>query len=295
MSDFHTTLVVMAAGMGSRFGGLKQLEPVGTNGEVLLDYSVYDAAKAGFNKVVFVIKKEIEKDFRELVGKRIEQKIDVDYAFQELDKLPAGFTVPADRKKPWGTGHAILCCKDLVDQPFAAVNADDFYGPSAYQQINHYLAQQNGDYCMVGFRLKNTLTDNGTVSRGICKADSNGHLLDIQEITDIAADCAYLDADKNKVVLPADTIVSMNMWGFTPDLFGYLEEGFHAFLTEKIEQPKAEFFLPFQIDELIKDGRKQVKVLVAEDKWYGMTYREDKPVLKDAIAAMTEKGLYQGI
>ena len=295
MSDFHTTLVVMAAGMGSRFGGLKQLEPVGTNGEVLLDYSVYDAAKAGFNKVVFVIKKEIEKDFRELVGKRIEQKIDVDYAFQELDKLPACFTVPADRKKPWGTGHAILCCKDLVDQPFAAVNADDFYGPSAYQQINHYLAQQNGDYCMVGFRLKNTLTDNGTVSRGICKADSNGHLLDIQEITDIAADCAYLDADKNKVVLPADTIVSMNMWGFTPDLFGYLEEGFHAFLTEKIEQPKAEFFLPFQIDELIKDGRKQVKVLVAEDKWYGMTYREDKPVLKDAIAAMTEKGLYQGI
>lgn len=295
MSDFHTTLVVMAAGMGSRFGGLKQLEPVGTNGEVLLDYSVYDAAKAGFNKVVFVIKKEIEKDFRELVGKRIEQNIDVDYAFQELDKLPAGFTVPADRKKPWGTGHAILCCKDLVDQPFAAVNADDFYGPSAYQQINHYLAQQTGDYCMVGFRLKNTLTDNGTVSRGVCKADSNGHLLDIQEITDIAADCAYLDADKNKVVLPADTIVSMNMWGFTPDLFGYLEEGFHAFLTEKIEQPKAEFFLPFQIDELIKDGRKQVKVLVAEDKWYGMTYREDKPVLKAAIAAMTEKGLYQGI
>ena len=295
MSDFHTTLVVMAAGMGSRFGGLKQLEPVGTNGEVLLDYSVYDAAKAGFNKVVFVIKKEIEKDFRELVGKRIEQKIDVDYAFQELDKLPAGFTVPADRKKPWGTGHAILCCKDLVDQPFAAVNADDFYGPSAYQQINHYLAQQTGDYCMVGFRLKNTLTDNGTVSRGVCKADSNGHLLDIQEITDIAADCAYLDADKNKVVLPADTIVSMNMWGFTPDLFGYLEEGFHAFLTEKIEQPKAEFFLPFQIDELIKDSRKQVKVLVAEDKWYGMTYREDKPVLKAAIAAMTEKGLYQGI
>lgn len=295
MSDFHTTLVVMAAGMGSRFGGLKQLEPVGTNGEVLLDYSVYDAVKAGFNKVVFVIKKEIEKDFRELVGKRIEQKIDVDYAFQELDKLPAGFTVPADRKKPWGTGHAILCCKDLVDQPFAAVNADDFYGPSAYQQINHYLAQQTGDYCMVGFRLKNTLTDNGTVSRGVCKADSNGHLLDIQEITDIAADCAYLDADKNKVVLPADTIVSMNMWGFTPDLFGYLEEGFHAFLTEKIEQPKAEFFLPFQIDELIKDGRKQVKVLVAEDKWYGMTYREDKPVLKAAIAAMTEKGLYQGI
>ena len=284
-----TTLVFLAAGFGSRFGGgVKQIEPVGPNGEVLMDYAVHDALRAGFDRVVFIIRRDIEAEFRSGVGRRVEAKCDVDYVFQELSDLPASFSMPEGRKKPWGTGHAILCCKDLVDQPFAAVNADDFYGPSAYQQINHYLAQQTGDYCMVGFRLKNTLTDNGTVSRGVCKADSNGHLLDIQEITDIAA-------DKNKVVLPADTIVSMNMWGFTPDLFGYLEEGFHSFLTEKIEQPKAEFFLPFQIDELIKDGRKQVKVLVAEDKWYGMTYREDKPVLKAAIAAMTEKGLYQGI
>ncbi len=294
MSNFNTTLVVMAAGMGSRFGGLKQLEPVGNNGEVLLDYSVYDAQKAGFNKVVFVIKHEIEKDFRELVGKRIEKKIDVQYAFQELDKLPSGFVVPADRQKPWGTGHAVLCCKDLVDQPFAAINADDFYGASAYTQINNYLAKQSGNYCMVGFRLKNTLTDNGTVSRGVCETDTNGHLTNITEITNII-DCTYEDENNKKIPLDPNTVVSMNMWGFTTDLFGYLEEGFNKFLTEKITVPKSEFFLPFQIDELIKQGKKQVEVLVAEDKWYGMTYKEDKPVLKAAIDDMTAKGLYDGI
>lgn len=294
MSDFNTTLVVMAAGMGSRFGGLKQLEPVGKNGEVLLDYSVYDAAKAGFNKVVFVIKHQIEKDFRELVGKRIEKKIDVDYAFQELDKLPSGFSVPADREKPWGTGHAVLCCKDLVKQPFAAINADDFYGPSAYRQINDFHAKRTGEYCMVGFRLKNTLTENGTVARGICETDENGHLSNITEITNIM-DCSYEDETGKKILLPPNTVVSMNMWGFTPDLFGYLEEGFENFLKEKINVPKSEYFLPFQIDELIKKGEKQVKVLVAEDKWYGMTYKEDKPVLKAAIDNMTEKGLYKNI
>ena len=294
MSDFNTTLVVMAAGMGSRFGGLKQLEPIGSNGEVLLDYSVYDAQKAGFNKVVFVIKHAIEKDFREMVGKRIEKKIDVDYAFQELDKLPTGFTVPADREKPWGTGHAVLCCKDFVTQPFAAINADDFYGPSAYKQINNCLSKQTGDYCMVGFRLKNTLTDNGTVARGICETDASNHLTNITEITNIK-DCAYEDEIGKKIVLPPDTVVSMNMWGFTTDLFGYLEDGFNKFLNEKINLPKSEYFLPFQIDELIKNGKKQVEVLVAEDKWYGMTYKEDKPIVKAAIAEMTKNGLYDGI
>ena len=199
MSNFNTTLVVMAAGMGSRFGGLKQLEPIGSNGEVLLDYSVYDAQKAGFNKVVFVIKHAIEKDFREMVGKRIEKKIDVDYAFQELDKLPSGFVVPADREKPWGTGHAVLCCKDFVTQPFAAINADDFYGPSAYKQINNCLAKQTGDYCMVGFRLKNTLTDNGTVARGVCETDASNHLTNITEITNIK-DCAYENENGKKCI-----------------------------------------------------------------------------------------------
>jgi len=294
MSNINTTLVVMAAGMGSRFGGLKQLEPVGNNGEVLLDYSVYDAAKAGFNKVVFVIKHAIEKDFRELVGKRIEKKIDVDYAFQELDKLPSGFILPQEREKPWGTGHAILCCKDLVNQPFAAINADDFYGASAYKQINNYLSKQNGDYCMVGFRLKNTLTDNGTVSRGVCVTNDNQNLTNITEITNII-DCSYENEQGKKISLDPDTVVSMNMWGFTPDLFGYLETGFEAFLKEKINVPKSEYFLPFQIDELIKKGEKDVKVLVAEDKWYGMTYKEDKPVLKAAIDKMTKDGLYDNI
>lgn len=294
MSNFNTTLVVMAAGMGSRFGGLKQLEPMGANGEALLDYSVYDAQKAGFNKVVFVIKHAIEKDFREMVGKRIEKKIDVDYAFQELDKLPVGFSVPADREKPWGTGHAVLCCKDFVNQPFAAINADDFYGPSAYRQINNCLAKQNGNYCMVGFRLKNTLTDNGTVARGICETDESSHLTNITEITNIK-DCSYEDENGKKIILPPDTVVSMNMWGFTTDLFDYLEEGFNKFLNEKINVPKSEYFLPFQIDELIKKGKKQVDMLVAEDKWYGMTYKEDKPVVKAALAEMTKKGLYDGI
>lgn len=295
MHNFPTTLVVMAAGMGSRFGGLKQLEPVGKNGEVLLDYSVYDAMKAGFNKVTFVIKKEIEHDFREVVGKRIEKKIDVSYAFQELDKLPAGFSVPADRVKPWGTGHAILCAKDIVDQPFAAINADDFYGPSAYQQINGYLANKNGDYCMVGFRLKNTLTDNGTVSRGVCLTDENGNLCDINEVTAITNKCTYEGENGKIIALDPNTVVSMNMWGFTTDLFDYLEDGFNRFLKEKINIPKSEYFLPSQIDELIKNGKKKAKVLIAEDKWFGMTYKEDKPVLKAAIDEMTQNGRYDGI
>lgn len=294
MSDFPTTLIVMAAGMGSRFGGLKQLEPVGENGEVLLDYSVYDAMKAGFNKVVFVIKHEIESDFRETVGKRLEKKIDVSYAFQELDRLPKGFSVPADRTKPWGTGHAVLCCKNLVNAPFAAINADDFYGASAYKQINSYLAKQNNDYCMVGFRLKNTLTDNGTVSRGVCITDKDGYLNDINEVTAINSDCTYVNNGKTVTLAPY-TVVSMNMWGFTPDLFDYLDDGFGRFLKEKINVPKSEYFLPFEINELIKSGKKRAKVLIAEDKWYGMTYKEDEPVVKDAIAKLTEKGCYNGI
>ena len=188
----------------------------------------------------------------------------------------------------------MLCCKEFVHQPFAAINADDFYGPSAYRQINNCLANQTGNYCMVGFRLKNTLTDNGTVSRGVCETDGNNHLTNITEITNIK-DCAYENSEGNKVILPPDTVVSMNMWGFTTDLFGYLEDGFNKFLNEKINVPKSEYFLPFQIDELIKNGKKKVDVLVAEDKWYGMTYQEDKPVVKAAIAEMTKNGLYDGI
>ena len=220
---FNATLIVMAAGMGSRFGGLKQIEPIGPNGEALLDFSVYDAKEAGFNKVVFVIKHAIEKDFKETVGKRIEKIIDVDYVYQETDKLPEGFVCPKDREKPWGTGHAIYCCKDIVDTPFAVINADDYYGKSAFKAIYEHLKNESGDYCMVGFRLKNTLTENGTVSRGVCNVE-NGYLTGITERTKIK-DCKYTEDGENWTALAEDTLVSMNMWGFTPDIFEYLESG----------------------------------------------------------------------
>lgn len=283
----------MAAGMGSRFGGLKQLEPIGKNGEALLDFSVYDAKKAGFGKVVFVIKREIEADFRRLVGKRIEQKIDVDYVFQELDCLPAGFSAPAGRVKPWGTGHAVLCCRDIVKEPFAVINADDYYGKTAYTQIYHQLSQDADNYCMVGFRLQNTLTENGTVSRGVCSI-KDGMLEGIEERTKIL-DCKYTTDGTNWIPMAPDTIVSMNMWGFTPDLFGYLEADFVTFLKARGNEQKSEFFLPFVIDDLIKSGKKQVRVLVAEDKWYGVTYREDKDAVQSALLKMVDAGEYDGI
>ena len=280
----------MAAGMGSRFGGLKQLEPLGKNGEVLLDYSVIDAKKAGFNKVVFVIKKAIEDDFKRLVGNRIEKYIDVDYVFQELDKLPKGFTPPADRQKPYGTGHAVLCCKDKVHEPFAVINADDYYGASAYKKV--FDALESGEnYYMVGYRLYNTLTENGTVSRGVCSINDNGYLNGVKEYTKIYGDCTY-EEDENKGALSPDTVVSMNLWGFTPDIFDYLEKGFIEFLQKNNDNIKSEFFLPFLVDDLIKSGKKQVGVLVAEDKWYGMTYKEDKQTLQNALNEMQEKGLY---
>ena len=289
--NHDATLVIMAAGMGSRFGGLKQLEPVGKNGEAILDFSVYDAKKAGFNKVVFVIKHAIEKDFRELVGKRIEKKIDVDYVFQEIDALPTGFTAPAERQKPWGTGHAILCCKDVVTTPFAAINADDYYGKEAFAQIYKGLANKD-EYCMVGFRLCNTLTENGHVSRGVCSIDANNQLVDIVERTKIM-DCKYEDENGNWIPLDKNTVVSMNMWGFGTDFFGHLQNGFENFLKNNINTPKAEFYLPFMVDELIKKGTKKVNVLIAEDKWYGVTYKEDKQLVVDALRKMTDLGMYE--
>ncbi len=217
------TLVVMAAGMGSRFGGLKQLEPIGKNGEVILDFSVYDAVKAGFNKVVFVIKHAIEDDFKRIVGSRIEKKVKVEYVFQETDALPEGFTCPADRQKPWGTAHAILCCKNVVKEPFAVVNADDYYGRSAFKKIYDELSSASEDYCMVGFRLKNTLTENGTVSRGVCVTD-NDALESVTEYTKIRSDCSFTEDDgKTWNALSPDTVVSMNLWGFRPDVFKYIK------------------------------------------------------------------------
>lgn len=294
MKSENITLVVMAAGMGSRFGGLKQLEPIGENGEALLDYSVYDAVKAGFNKVVFVIKHAIEKEFKEIVGSRIEKKVRVEYVFQENDKLPNGFTCPNDRVKPWGTAHAILCCKEVVKEPFAVINADDYYGKSAFVKIAEFLKSGTDDYCMVGFRLKNTLTENGYVSRGVCETE-NGILKTVTERTKIV-DCKYTEDDgKNWTALNPDSIVSMNLWGFQPDIFSHIESGFVDFLNKNINTPKSEYYLPSVVSGLIESGEKQVKVLVAEDKWYGVTYKEDKEDVVAAIKKMTDGGLYQGI
>ena len=288
------TLVVMAAGMGSRFGGLKQIEPIGKNGEVILDFSVYDAVEAGFNKVVFVIKHEIEKDFKEIIEKRIAKKVKVEYAFQELNDLPAGYTVPADRSKPWGTAHAILCCKDIVKEPFAVINADDYYGKSAFKQIADFLMSNQDDYSMVGFRLQNTLTENGHVSRGVCEIE-NGILQSVTERTKIM-DCKYTEDDgATWIALSPDTVVSMNLWGFTPDIFGYIEEGFKKFLDERINEPKSEYYLPSVVSSLIERKEKQVKVLIAEDKWYGVTYKEDKEKVVSAIVAKMDNGEYDNI
>ncbi len=284
------TLVVMAAGMGSRFGGLKQVAAVGPNGEAILDFSVYDAKRAGFSKVVFVIKHSIEQEFKSTVGKRVEKILPVEYVFQELDDLPHGFTVPEGREKPWGTGQAILCCKDVVKTPFAVINADDFYGTSAFTKIAEGL---KGDgYCMVGFKLCNTVTENGTVSRGVCSVDDDGNLQNVTEYTKIDGNCHYF-ADDNEGDLAPDTVVSMNMWGFKPDLFEYLASEFVIFLNEKREVPKAEFLLPEVVDKLIKNGTKKAKVLVAEDKWYGVTYKEDLDNVVNAVKAFCDEGKYK--
>lgn len=293
MND-NITLVVMAAGMGSRFGGLKQIEPIGKNGEILLDYSVYDAVKAGFNKVVFVIKRAIEADFKAVVGKRIEKMVKTEYVFQETDALPGGFVCPADRVKPWGTAHAVLCCKDVVKEPFAVINADDYYGKSAFMKTADFLKTNHSDYCMTGFRLVNTLTENGYVSRGVCEIE-NGELKSVTERTKIM-NCKYTEDDgESWTALEPDTVVSMNLWGFMPDLFDYAENGFTEFLNKNINIPKAEYYLPSVVSGLIASGEKKVKVLIAEDKWYGVTYKEDKQSVCDAINKMTENGLYRGL
>ena len=289
------TLIVMAAGMGSRFGGLKQIEPVGKNGEAILDFTVYDAIKAGFTKVVFVIKHAIENDFKEFVGSRIAKKIKVEYVFQEIDKLPDGFTAPDDRQKPWGTAHAILCCKDVVNEPFAVVNADDFYGRSALQKVAEFLKQEENNYCMVGFRLANTLTENGSVSRGVCEIDNQNCLTKVTERTKII-DCKYTEDDgQSWTSLSPDTVVSMNLWGFMPDIFEFIEKGFKEFLKTNINLPKSEYYLPTVVSSLIDNGQKNVEVLVAEDKWYGITYKEDKQKVVNAIGEMIDAGIYENM
>lgn len=277
----NTELLIMAAGMGSRFGGLKQIQPIGPNGEMILDFSIYDAVKAGFNKAVFIIKKEIEKEFREVCGKRIEKMIDVDYAFQELDKLPEGYSVPEGRQKPWGTAHAVLCARDIVKSPFAVINADDFYGQTSYQLIHDELVK-NENMCMVGYKLGNTITENGTVSRGVCEVE-NGFLKSVTEHTAL---------DKNSGI-PLDKIVSMNMWGLAPDIFPYMEKEFRLFLDERINEPKSECYLPSVVSKRIVEENRPVKVLETAEKWYGVTYREDMDSVREAMEKYINEGLYE--
>ncbi len=278
-----TTLLVMAAGMGSRYGGLKQIDKIGPNGEILLDFSIYDAVKAGFDKVVFIIRKDIEKDFREITKQRIEKMVDVDYAFQELDILPAGFTVPDGRTKPWGTGHAVYCAKDKVNTPFAIINADDYYGQKSYKIINDHLKSQN-ETCMVAFELGKTLTDNGTVSRGVCDVE-NGYLKKVVEHTAI---------DKNSGIA-LDKEVSMNMWGLKPDIFGEIEEQFIPFLKNLSNPMKEEFYIPFVVDSLIKNKGEKVRVLTTDEMWYGVTYKEDKESVAKAMLEKIDAGLYENL
>ena len=288
-------LVVMAAGMGSRYGGMKQIDPVGPNGQVIVDYSLYDARRAGFETVIFVIKHEIEDAFKAAIGERVSKAMNVKYAFQQLDELPAGFAVPEGRVKPWGTCHAVLAAKDLIDGPFAVINADDYYGRSAFKKIYDELSSDLEDYCMVGFRLKNTLTENGTVSRGVCVTDNNA-LESVTEYTKIRSDCSFTEDDgKTWNALSPDTVVSMNLWGFRPDVFKYIEDGFVSFLKEKLNVPKSEYYLPSVVSSLIESGTKKVNVLVAEDKWYGVTYKEDKPAVVASIGELIDKGYYDGI
>ncbi len=294
-------LVIMAAGMGSRYGGLKQMDPVGPNGELIIDYSIFDAKRAGFKRIVFLIKHELEADFKQLIGNRIEREMEVSYAFQQLDALPAGYSLPQGRTKPWGTGHAVLCCKECIDAPFAAINADDYYGVSAFKTIYDYLKEAQDDrlyrYAMVGYPVENTLTDNGYVSRGVCTTDADGHLETIHERTHIIKTiegAMYTEDGETYHRIPAASPVSMNMWGFTPSFVRELDARFPRFLDEAMrENPlKGEYFLPFVVDSLLQEGKATVDVLHSPDRWYGVTYQEDKPVVVSALRGLVEAGVY---
>jgi len=296
-------LVVMAAGMGSRYGGLKQIDPVGSCGEAILDYSVYDAHEAGFDTVVIIIKEAIRKDFMETVGARLRKApVEIRYAYQELNNLPAGYTVPEGRAKPWGTSHAVLCARDAIDgAPFAVINADDYYGKSAYKVMYDALCRaedgEKFDYCMVGYEVGKTVTENGSVARGVCYADDSGCLTEVIERTRIEkyeGGIHYTEDGENWVDLPENTIVSMNMWGFTPSFLAEIEKGFTAFLDKALEENpmKGEYYLPLVVQNLLSTGKATVKVLTSPDKWYGVTYAADKPEVVAALREKAESGLY---
>ncbi len=292
-------LVIMAAGMGSRFGGLKQIEPVDDRGHIIMDFSLFDAYRAGFRDIVFIIKPEIDEVFRSSVGDRMEQYFRVSYVYQTPDKLPEGYQVPEGRTKPWGTGHAIACCKNVVKGPFAVINADDFYGPGAFAAIYDYLAgnSDNTAYAMVGYRVRNTVTEHGSVARGVCQVE-NGMLVDITERTKIykrGGDAAYTEDGETFVHLPGDTLVSMNLWGFSAKMLEELWKRFPTFLDQNLpgNPLKCEYFLPSVVDAQVKEGLATVRVLPCEEVWYGVTYREDLNSVKQAIADMKQQGIYQ--
>ena len=292
-----TTLVVLAAGMGSRYGGLKQIDPIGPNGEIILELSVFDAIAAGFDHVVFIIKKEIEEDFKQAIGNRISEHVKVDYVFQQLDKLPEGYSVPEGRVKPWGTAHALLCCKEVLDGPFAVINADDYYGQACFKELAHFLKHEAVDnhYGMVGYLLKNTLTDHGSVARGQCIVE-DGRLVNVIERTRIEKRDGRIQyfLDEQWHDLTEDTLVSMNMWAFAPSIIEEIEKRFSRFLdTTVVENPlKGEMYIPNVIGELLQEKLADVKMMQSHDKWYGVTYQEDKEGVKAGIRSLIEQGCY---
>lgn len=301
MNMKNPELVVLAAGMGSRYGGLKQIDKVDDEGHIIIDFSIYDAMRAGFKDITFIIKKEIERDFREVMDAHLRGKdVNVKYVYQELDKLPAGFSVPPERKKPWGTAHAIACCRGVVSAPFAVINADDYYGENAFSEIYEFLKNSENDgkshYAMVGYKIKNTVTEEGTVSRGICQTDDGGYLTDIVERTKVGIDedgIYYLEGDE-RFELDGETVVSMNLWGFSADYIDECYERFEKFLSLNLEKnpEKCEFYMPTVVSEMLSEGRADVKVLGNTDKWYGVTYKEDKPKVVEAFVQLKKEGKY---
>ncbi len=293
------TLLVLAAGMGSRYGGLKQLDQVGPSGETIIDYSIFDAIRAGFGKVVFIIRRDIEEAFKTALGSRYEGKIAVDYAFQQIDALPKGFSAPEGREKPWGTGHAVYVAKELINEPFAVINGDDFYGRNGFQLLADYLSQakdgDKADFSMCGFIMRNTLSDNGSVSRGVCELDSIGNLTEVIEHTKLERNAkaakSFMSAG-SVIDFSGDEIVSMNMWGFTPSLFDYMDDMFVDFLKKSGQEMKSEFFIPLVADNLIKQGKATVKVMTSNDEWFGITYKEDKAFVVSSIRKLVEQGIY---